>query len=251
MVKNAVLEKIRNGEPALGIACATGEPILTEYLAHAGFDWIWVETRHGYYSYDRMLHAIQIINATDTVPIVRPAENNFGLINRALDAGALGLIVPMVNSAEEARQAARAVRFPPQGDRSIGPFGTAFLGDDYVARINDEVYLAVQIETATAAANAEEILAVEGVDGCWCGPGDMGLSMGLRPGSPEEQPELEAALMGVLEACYKTGKVPGVACVPGNARYWLDKGFRFVTIGGEGSLLRSAAQQVLASLRQG
>lgn len=248
---NETKRRLMQGEAVIGIGLGLGSPLAGELLSLAGFDFILVDNQHGAWDDNSSMAAFRSICYGPATPMIRVQKNDYYVIGRALDRGALGIIVPMVNTADEARQAARAVRFPPQGERSIGPFGTAFLGEDYVSRINDEVYLAVQIETAQAAANAEEILSVEGVDGCWCGPGDMGLSMGLRPGSPEEQPELEAALMGVLEACHKTGKVPGLACVPGNARYWLDKGFRFVTIGGEGSLLRSAAQQVLASLRKG
>lgn len=248
---NEAKRRLMQGESVIGIGLGLGSPLAGELLSLAGFDFILVDNQHGAWDDNSSMAAFRSICYGPATPMIRVQKNDYYVIGRALDRGALGIIVPMVNTADEARQAARAVRFPPRGERSIGPFGTAFLGEDYVSCVNDEVYLAVQIETARAAANAEEILSVEGVDGCWCGPGDMGLSMGLRPGSPEEQPELEAALMGVLEACHKTGKVPGLACVPGNARYWLNKGFRFVTIGGEGSLLRSAAQQVLASLRQG
>ncbi len=115
------------------------------------------------------------------MPAIRVQENNYYTIGRALDRGALGIIVPMVNSVEDAREVVRACKYPPQGGRSFGPFGTEHLGSDYAARINDEVYVAVQIETIRAVERAEEILSVEGIDGCWIGPADLGLSMGGRP----------------------------------------------------------------------
>ena len=152
MVTNLALQKIRNGEPAFGLACATGEPVLVEYIARAGFDWMWIETQHGYWNYDRMLHAMQIINATDTVPIVRPAENNFGLINGALDAGALGLVIPMVNTPEQAEQAVHSARYAPRGGRSSGGGRTLLVYGDYYHYdgANNEVMVSVMIETVEA-----------------------------------------------------------------------------------------------------
>ena len=95
---------------------------------------------------------------------------------------------------------------------------------------------------------AEEILAVDGVDGCWVGPGDLGLSMGKLPVDPHKQPEVEAAILSVVEACHKTGKVPGIAGTPETAAHWLDKGFRFVTVGADSSLLTAKAAEVLGEL---
>ena len=249
MVKNAVLEKIRNGEPALGIACATGEPILTEYLAHAGFDWIWVETQHGYYSYDRMLHAIQIINATDTVPIVRPAENNFGLINRALDAGALGLIVPMVNSAEEARQAVFSARYAPRGGRSSGGGRTWLVyGDDYPACANDEILVAVMIETVEALERVDEIAAVEDLDCLFIGPADLATSMQVPPFCDEH----EAALQRILDAANNAGIPAGFPTGSvQDALKRVNQGFLLVHCGSEFGMVRSAIADIIHTLGRG
>ncbi len=112
-------------------------------------------------------------------PMARVRRNEFGTIGRLLDRGAMGIVVPMVDSVQEAQAAAEAVRYPPVGGRSGGAFGTGFLGDGYMRWANDEIFLAVQIETVGAAEVAEDILAVEGIDGCWVGPGDLSMSMGL------------------------------------------------------------------------
>ena len=247
---NEAKRRLLAGESVIGIGLGLGSPLAGELLSLAGFDFILVDNQHGAWDDNSSMLAYRSICYGQATPMIRVQENNYYTIGRALDRGALGIIVPMVNTAEEARAAAHAVRFPPRGGRSIGPFGTAFHGPDYVQEINDQVYLAVQIESATAVENADDILSVEGVDGCWCGPGDMGLSMGLAPSNPEAQPQLVDALMSVLGVCKKRGKVPGLACGPGNAQYWLDKGFRFVTVGGESSLLGEAARSLLGRLRR-
>ena len=111
--------------------------------------------------------------------MARVRKNDFGLIGRLLDNGSMGVVVPMVNNAEEAEQAVYATRYPPKGGRSSGAFAVGIHGDDYDATANDEIFLAVQIETDEGAANAKEILSVDGIDGCWIGPGDLSRYMGL------------------------------------------------------------------------
>lgn len=248
---NETKRRLSEGKTVIGIGAGLGAPLAAEALSLAGFDFILVDNQHGAWDDNSTMMAFRSICLGSATPFLRVQQNDFYTIGRALDRGALGVVVPIVNSAEEAREAARAVRYPPQGGRSIGPFGTAFLGEDYVQRINEEVYLAVQIESYTAVEHAEEILAVEGVDGCWVGPGDLGLSMGVDLNTAEDRAAHEAAILSVLEVCHKLGKVPGLACGPQNAQYWLDKGFRFVTVGGESSLLRASAEEVLRGLRRG
>lgn len=248
MRRNETKHKLLNGESVIGIGLGLGSPLAGELLSLSGFDFILVDNQHGDWTHHTTMLAFRSICLGDATPMVRVEQNDFYAIGRALDNGALGIIVPMVNSVEEAEEAAHAVRYAPRGGRSIGPFGTAFLGEDYVEHIDDEVYLAVQIESKRAADHAEEILSVEGVDGCWVGPGDLGLSMGVDLDDPEDRAAHEAAILGVLRACRETGKVPGLACVPQNAQYWLDKGFRFVTVGGESTLLRIKAEEVLEDL---
>ena len=251
MRTNRVREKLAQGESVIGCAISLGAPIAGELLSRAGFDFVLVDMQHGAFEDEGAMAAFRSICHGPAAPFIRVQKNDYATIGRALDRGAMGIVVPMVNTVEDARRAAEAVRFPPRGRRSIGPFGTGFLGDDYLAEIDDKVYLAVQIESITAVRNAEEILAVEGVDGCWCGPGDMGLSMGREPTRPERQPEVEAALMSVLEVCRKLGKIPGIASIPDTAQYWLDRGFRYVTVGAETTLLNIIAAQVLGDLGRG
>ena len=132
----------------------------------------------------------------------------------------------------------------------MGPFGTAFLGPNYAAEINDQVFLAVQIEQWQAAEHAEEILSVDGVDGCWVGPTDLALSMGVDLATETGQREHEAAILRVRDACQRLGKIPGIAGYPTTARHWLDEGFLFVTVVSDSALVTSGAPEVLKSLRQ-
>jgi 4-hydroxy-2-oxoheptanedioate aldolase len=176
------------------------------------------------------------------VPMSRVRANDYGLIGRALDSGILGVIVPMVNSAEEAKAAAFAMRYAPRGGRSTADNLAANFGSDYGAWANDEVFLAVQIETAEGLANAEAIMAVDGVDACLLGPADLALSLGTVQGSPEHT----AAVLQVLESCHRTGKIPGIfAGTPALARRWIEAGYRFITVGADARLLETAVRQTL------
>ena len=157
----------------------------------------------------------------------------------------MGVIVPLVNSVEDAEKAVLAARYPPLGGRSGGNFGTGFLSDDpddYQERANEEIFLAVQIESAPAVESAEAIMSVEGIDGCWIGPGDLSASMGTTPGTPEHT----AAIRSVIAACHKTVKIPGISLGDVElARFWIEEGCRFVTCGDDGSWMASGAAATL------
>jgi 4-hydroxy-2-oxoheptanedioate aldolase len=249
MRTNGTKKRLMDREPAIGIAVGLGAPLAGEALSLTGYDFVMVDNQHGAWDDNSTMMAFRSICLGPATPFVRVQQNDYYTIGRMLDRGAMGIVVPMVNSADEAREAARAVRYPPAGGRSIGPFGTAFLGADYTAQVNHEVYLAVQIETITAVEHATDILGVEGVDGCWVGPGDLGLTMGVDLATQAGREAHEEAILSVLEACHQTGKVPGIAATPDTAQHWLDKGFLFVTVGGELTLLRPRAEEVLAALR--
>ena len=156
-----------------------------EYLSRAGFDFVLVDVQHGSWDLTPAKHAFRAISLGTAIPMARAAQNDFYAIGSLLDRGALGIVVPMVNSADEARAAVWAARYPPLGSRSAATPMVEHLGADYVERANDEVFLAVQIETAQALEQVEDILSVKGVDGCWIGPMDLAKSLGLDLGDPE------------------------------------------------------------------
>lgn len=242
---NECKRRLLEGQSVIGIGSSLNSALVAETLSLAGFDFVLVDNQHGAWDDESNVAAFRSIALGAATPMIRVPCNDYYAIGRALDRGALGIIVPMVNSPDEAAEAVRAVRYPPLGGRSIGPFATSFLGADYIKRANVEVYLAVQIETATAAARAYEILSVEGVDGMWLGPNDLAATMGVAFGS---EAHLET-IMKVYEACVKAGKVPGIAGTPQSARSWLDRGFRFVTVGGEIGLLAATCQELVHSLK--
>jgi 4-hydroxy-2-oxoheptanedioate aldolase len=247
MKTNTALAKMRAGKPALGAAVGLGSPLAAEIFSLAGYDFILVDNQHGRWNDDSALLAFHMTCLGSAIPMARVQGNDFVDIGRLLDCGAMGIVVPLVNTVADAEAAARAMRYPPRGGRSKGPFGTGFMGQDYLDQANDEVFLAVQIESIQAVENAEEILSVDGVDGCWIGPSDLAATMGLALSTPEERDEHLAAIMRVLDACKKTGKIPGIAGGL-DGRPWLERGFQFVTCASDTGYVVRGGAETLESL---
>src|SRR5260221_8961578 len=150
MRTNTAKQRLLKGETVVGTTLGLGSLLAAEVVAHAGFDFIIVDTQHGAWDDVVTLHAFRAITMGGTVPMIRVLCNDYGRIGRALDHGALGIIVPMVNSVEDAQAAAQAVRYPPRGNRSIGARWAEFHGENYASWADDEVFLAVQIESIQA-----------------------------------------------------------------------------------------------------
>ncbi len=239
---NAAKKKMLQGEPAIGVSCGTGSPLVAEILSHAGFDFVLVDLQHGAWTDETVAHAFRAINLGHATPMARVAANDYGAIGRLLDRGALGIVVPMVNSSEEARAAAFAVRYPPHGGRSSGGAPPHY-GAHYDQWANDEVFLAVQIETVQAVEQAEEILGVDGVDGCWIGPSDLAKSMGIDRGTPAGAKAHREMIMRVVASCKKTGKIAGISGDL-DITFWLQNGLQFVTASYDGGLMLEGARQV-------
>lgn len=239
-------ERLARPGPVIGVACGLGSPLVCELLARLGFDWVLVDLQHG--TWDRAAASLGFMGtrAGGAVPVARAAANRPASIALPLDEGALGLIVPMVESAEEAERAVRAARYPPGGRRSIGPAGAAVYGPDYRDRIEEELILMVQIETGSGVEQANEIMGVEGVDGCWIGPSDLGASLGIAPGDPEH----DRAMRAVIRACRENGKVPGTAAYDvDHAARWIEEGCRFISVGLDRSHLVMGARADIEALR--
>jgi 4-hydroxy-2-oxoheptanedioate aldolase len=231
---NHAKAKMLAGQPAFGYALELGSPLAAEVLAGTGVDFILLDTQHGSFGSDATIMSLLAVAAGTAVPMARVAANDYTRIGRLLDDGALGIVVPMVDTPEQARAAAAACRFPPLGTRSWGWGRAGRHGDDYAARIDDEVFVAVQIESAAAVEQAEAILATPGVDGCWIGPADLALSLGIHPGEANTDPRHQRAIERVLEACRNTGKIPGFASwSPEEALLRARQGFRFLTAGSD------------------
>lgn len=252
MIANSAKAKMAAGQPAFGYALELGSPIAAELMATTGVDFIMIDTQHGSFGPDSTISALMAISAGGAAtPMARVAFNDYTRIGRLLDEGALGIVVPMVHTAEAARAAADACRFPPLGTRSWGWGRAGRSGDDYGDAVNAQIFVAVQIESAEAAANAEAILATPGVDGCWIGPGDLALSLGLHPRDAQGDERHEQAIARVLDACRNTGKIPGFAAyTPEEARLRAAQGFLFLTAGSDVEILLTGARAGVDALTQ-
>lgn len=250
-IRNTAKETLLRGEPVFGWGLALGSPLVAERMAQTGVDFLLVDTQHGSFFTDSTLPlTFMAINAGGATPMARVARNDYTMIGRLLDEGALGIVVPMVHTPEDAQSAAAACRYPTNGARSWGWGRAAAYGDDYPHEVDKEIFLAVQIESAQAVENAEAILATEGVDGCWVGPADLTLSLGYRPGSDDGNKALREATDRVLEACARTGKIPGYAgASPAQGRELADRGFRFITAGSDAGFMLSGARAGVEILR--
>jgi 4-hydroxy-2-oxoheptanedioate aldolase len=252
VIANSAKAKMAAGQPAFGYALELGSPIAAELMATTGVDFIMIDTQHGSFGPDSTISALMAISAGGAAtPMARVAFNDYTRIGRLLDEGALGIVVPMVHTAEAARAAADACRFPPLGTRSWGWGRAGRSGDDYGDAVNAQIFVAVQIESAEAAANAEAILATPGVDGCWIGPGDLALSLGLHPRDAQGDERHEQAIARVLDACRNTGKIPGFAAyTPEEARLRAAQGFLFLTAGSDVEILLTGARAGVDALTQ-
>ena len=211
MKKNRVKELWREGKPAVMGWCSSGNPYIAEVMAHAGYDALTIDWQHGVgVSQTSIVSCIQAIGNTDTVPMVRVPKNEPDYISYVLDAGAYGVIVPMVNSAEEAAAAGLACRYAPQGNRSIGGSRAALATgmDDYVEHANDEIICLAMIETTRALDSVEAIAKAPGIDGLYVGPSDLSLDMGVSLSGWATDEEHLAACRRIVEAARKAGVVP-------------------------------------------
>lgn len=252
MKENIVMRKLKEGKSTLGSWICLNSPLIANVMAEAGFEWLTIDTEHGVMDYREMVEMIRAILSTQTVPIVRVAWNDPSLIKRALDAGAMGIIVPMVMSAEEAIKSVEVVRFPPKGKRSVVGVAAEILhGSDYIELANEQILLAVQIEHIDAVACADEICAVEGVDVIFIGPYDLAASMGLLGTDFKQNFNWKSAVQKVLDSARKAKKAAGIhAQTVEEAISYIRQGFQFVALGSDIQFLRFAVDLIASELRE-
>lgn len=250
MRSNTAKRRMLEGKPVLGAIAASGSPLSAQALSLAGFDFVLVDNQHGAWEQNATMDAFHKISLGPATPMARVQQNDFYAIGRLLDRGALGIVVPMVHTHEEAEAAAFAMHYPPRGGRSVGAFGVDFYGvPDYGAWIEREGFLAVQIESKQALENARAILSVEGVDGCWIGTGDLAATMGLDLGSASGRAQHEEAIMHILDVCHEAGKIPGIYGHDDPWR-WIDRGFLFVTGIGDLGMISQVAREYVGRMRR-
>jgi 4-hydroxy-2-oxoheptanedioate aldolase len=225
-------------------------PMLSRHLAQMGWDWIILDLQHGSMSSETAYECIHTIRTAGSRPFVRVPIGAYSEIERFLDLGAQGVILPMVFSPEEATRAAHAAKYPPLGGRSKGGDAQYHYGEDYPDRANRETLLLVQVEHIKAVNSVEEILAVEGVDGCFVGPTDLALSMGLPRTGFESDPRHLAAIQRTLDACRTLGKIAACNTYSLNeAREKARQGYQCITLESDVDLFIGAARGLLAGLR--
>lgn len=232
MRRNAALSRLRAGGVVIGPAFVFASPDLVEQAAHLGFDYVWIDWQHGEFTEPTLLNALGRFLATQSTPVVRVAGNDTGTINRVLDMGAMGIIVPMVETADEAAAVARAALFPPKGKRSAGGARLDLIAgslSSYSSDANDEIMVVVMVESENAIANVREIMAVPGIDVVLIGPGDLLIDVTARGGDERRHEEL---VLEVAAAAKESGKAAGYVCADAEmVERRIEQGFRFINYG--------------------
>jgi 4-hydroxy-2-oxoheptanedioate aldolase len=241
------------GQTVLNGWLAIPHGFAAEVMAAAPWDSLTVDMQHGAQDYMSLLHCLQAVQPRGIPVMARVPSNEMGIINKALDAGAAGIICPLVNSEAEASSLARACRFPPAGGRSYGPIRAGLYADTsrpYPAQADESVVVLPMIETRAGLEALEAILAVPGVDGVYVGPNDLGLALGLGPMMDRDHPEVREVYRRIVGAASACGKVAGLHTnsVDG-ARLALACGFRLVTCGTDSGLIAAGARRILSALR--
>jgi 4-hydroxy-2-oxoheptanedioate aldolase len=247
--ENPLLAAWRAGRPTLGLWCSTANPALAEYAATVpGNDFLLYDLQHGQVTDNDLGPCFRGLLGTNVAPLARVAANDFTLIGRALDVGAYGIVVPLVDTAEQARAAVRACRYPPDGERSFGPNRVGLVMGGYNPKKLAEVACIVMVETATGLANCEAIAATPGVDAILIGPSDLAFGLGLAP--DDRGPTHAAAVKHVADVCAAAGVVAGIVLGDGaTAKRHLDLGFHFINVATDLGLIMSGLATELAAAR--
>lgn len=246
----AELDRKTQTKTRLGIWQSLPSPAVSRYLARTGWPAVILDMQHGAMSFETAYECVHVLRDAGCRPLVRVSVGAPSEVQRALDIGAAGVVVPMVNSLSEARSMAAAAKYPPLGVRSFGSDMAVHVGEDYAERANRETWLLVQIEHARGVAEVEAIMAVDGVDGCFVGPTDLALSMGLSRHDNANHPEHRATMSRIVAACRESGKIAGCNTYSlDDARAKQRNGFDFITLRSEVDLFLDAASELWANLK--
>ncbi|WP_293901408.1 aldolase/citrate lyase family protein [Phenylobacterium sp.] len=223
------------GRPVINAWCNIPGAFLAEAMASQGWDAVTIDTQHGLIGYDDMVAMLQAMAAAPVTPLVRVSWNAPGEIMKALDAGAYGVICPMINNRAEAEAFVGACRYPPLGYRSFGPIrASMYAGPGYYPEANAELLTFAMVETADGLANVDEIVATPGLDGIYIGPSDLSLSHGGQPNQDSQEPSLLAAFDRILAACKAAGIRTGVHTTSvAYSQAMIARGFDLVTVGAD------------------
>jgi 4-hydroxy-2-oxoheptanedioate aldolase len=242
------------GQPAFGLWAGIPTSLTAELAADAGYDYVCVDLQHGLSDEATMVAMFQAIQLGGAVPLARLAWNEPWLIMRALDLGAVGVILPLIDNAAEARRAVEACRYPPVGRRSYGPIRAELvMGSSRPDEINADSLCFAMIETRDGLENLEEIAATPGLDGIYIGPSDLSIALGLPPGGvttdpSQDRPALAEAIDRVRYACEANGLIAGMHCGNGIvAERYASSGFQLITVAVDTSLFKSTISRELSA----
>jgi 2-dehydro-3-deoxyglucarate aldolase len=252
-MNNTLKKKLQRQEITIGSWITLGHTSIAEIMAKAGFEWLVIDMEHSVITLDVAQQLIQVIEGSGVIPLVRVGENNANIIKRVMDAGAYGVIVPMVNTKKQAESAVKAVKYPPVGTRGVGlaraqGYGDKF--DEYAATVNEESIVIAQIEHIEAVNNLESILSVEGIDGCIIGPYDLSGSLG-KPGNFED-PDVLAALEKVEQTCKERKAALGMHVIQPDYRLVMEKvakGYNFISFSLDILFLGNSCREQMTRLR--
>jgi 4-hydroxy-2-oxoheptanedioate aldolase len=253
MKTNPVKSKLRAGQPSFGTWLSLGDLFATRVFARMGFDWLTLDIEHQAIDWSQAATIFAAISDAGCVPLARVPEGSHVLIKRVLDAGAWGIVVPMVDTVEQARRAIAAAKYPPVGNRSVGggmhSLNFAASSTEYYRRANDEILVVLQTESPTGVDNAQAIYDLDGVDAIFVGPVDLRANMRAANGTEATDDAFEALLARVIAAGKKTGTPTGMHVMsPEAALQRAAQGMQFIAVASELRMMTERAQQMVAAL---
>lgn len=249
---NRLRELTAAGGTAVNGWLAIPSTLSAEVMAHAGWDCLTVDMQHGMIDYHSLGPMLAAISTTGTVPLVRAPWLEPGILGKILDAGAYGVICPMIETAADVESFVSATAYPPLGRRSFGPIRASLYGGaGYFAGANETILRFAMIETAGALANLDAILTVPGLDAVYVGPSDLSLALGRPPGFDQEDPKVLDAILEIARKTRAAGKIAGIHNgYPPYARRMIAAGYNFVTVGTDTMFLAGGSRAMLAEVRE-
>ncbi|HYV37089.1 MAG TPA: aldolase/citrate lyase family protein [Gemmataceae bacterium] len=256
MRPNAVKHALKAGKPAIGTWLSLASITAARFMARSGLDWLTVDIEHSLCDWETAAHIFASVADAGCVALARVPANRHDHIKRVLDNGAHGVVVPMVNTREEAEYAVSAMLYPPRGDRSVGgsvhALNFAATPNVYYAKANDELLVILQCEHIKAVEDADAIFSVPGIDAIFVGPNDLAASMRSKEGKPASAEATNQALKHILATCKKHGVAPGYHCMnPDEALLRLEEGWQFLAIGSELKFMMNGTAEVLKKVGAG
>jgi len=249
-MKNRLRDVWARGDAAFNGWLSLPNTVTAEISGMQDFDSLVIDVQHGLVDYQTALIMMQALSGSTTTPMARVPWLEPGIIMKLLDAGALGIICPMVNTPADAAAFVGACRYAPLGYRSSGPTRAAMVHENYHNEANDQIVSLAMAETVEALENIEEIVQTPGLTGIYIGPSDLAISLGHGPGLDRTEPDVVAAIDRILAACQSAGIVAGLHCMtPDHAKKMIAKGFRFVTLASDIRIFTAGVAAIIAEAR--